>query len=109
VQVATVREVFEVMKSRVESNPAKISGLTAAYQFELTGDGGGTFHAVFDQGASDIGEGPAANPGCTVTMAAPDFLAMVGGQLNPTAAFMGGKLKLKGDMGLAMKLQSLIS
>ena len=98
-----------MMKSRVESSPAKVSGLTAAYQFELTGDGGGTFHAVFDQGASDIGEGPAANPGCTVTMAATDFVAMVGGQLNPTAAFMSGKLKLKGDMGLAMRLQSLIS
>jgi len=107
--MATIKEVFDVMKRRVESNPAKVAGLTAAYQFELTGDGGGTYHAVFDKGATDIGEGPTANPGCTVTMAATDFLAMVGGQLNPTAAFMGGKLKLKGDMGLAMKLQSLIS
>jgi len=42
-------------------------------------------------------------------MSANDFLSMVDGKLNPTAAFMSGKLKLKGDMGLAMKLQSIIS
>jgi putative sterol carrier protein len=107
--MASVAEVFAAMKSRVAANPAKIATLKASYQFELTGEGGGVYHADFDNGAYDIGEGPASNPGCTVTMAAADFLAMVEGRLNPTAAFMSGKLKIKGDMGLAMKLQSLIS
>lgn len=103
------REIFDGMKSRVEANPSKVASLKASYQFELTGDGGGTFHANFDNGAYDIGEGPAANAGCTVTMAASDFVALVEGKLNPTSAFMTGKLKLKGDMGLAMKLQSVLS
>lgn len=105
----SVSEVFEGMKARIAANPSKVATLNAKYQFDLTGDGGGTYHANFDNGSLDIGEGAVENPGCTVTMSASDFLAMVSGQLNPTSAFMTGKLKLKGDMGLAMKLQSLLS
>lgn len=105
----TVREIFGALRDRIAANPAKIASLNAAYQFELSGDGGGTFHAVFQDGAADVGEGAVANPGCTVIMSAADFQDMVAGTINPTAAFMGGKLKLKGDMGLAMRLQSVIS
>ena len=105
----TVNEIFHQMRDKVMSNPAKIANMQGSYMFELTGDGGGVYHAAFDNGAVDIAEGPIANPGCTVTMAASDFLALVNGKLNPMAAFMGGKLKIKGDMGLAMKLQSVLS
>lgn len=104
----TVAEIFAMMKERIAANPAKVATLNAAYQFELSGEGGGTYHAVFEGGGYDIGEGPAANPGCTVSMSTGDFLAMTQGKLNPTAAFMSGKLKMRGDMGLAMKLQSLL-
>lgn len=105
----TVAELFHAMREKVEANPAKIANLKASYQFDLTGEGGGTYHASFENGSYDIGEGAVASPGCSVTMAAGDFLSMVSGKLNPTAAFMSGKLKIKGDMGLAMKLQQLIS
>ena len=37
-----------------------------------------------------------------------DFLAIVNGKLNPQMAFMSGKLKIQGDMGLAMKLQQIL-
>ena len=104
----TVNEIFAIMKGKVDANPAKVGNLKAKYQFELTGEGGGTYHAAFEGGSYDIGEGPVENAGCVVTMAAPDFIAMVEGKLNPTAAFMSGKLKIKGDMGLAMKLQSIL-
>lgn len=104
----SVAELFSTMKERVAANPAKIANLKASYQFELTGEGGGTYHAAFDNGSYDIGEGALAAPGCTVIMAASDFLALTTGKLNPTAAFMSGKLKIKGDMSLAMKLQQLL-
>lgn len=107
--MATVSEIFAVMKDRVAANPAKVATLKARYQFDLTGEGGGTYHGVFDNGAIDIGEGAIENAGCTITMSAADFMSMVEGKLNPTAAFMSGKLKMKGDMGLAMKLQTIIS
>lgn len=104
----SVAQIFEQMKAKAESNSAKLSTLNAPYQFNLTGEDGGTFHAVFESGTMDIGPGPAAAPGCTVTMSAGDFADLVAGKLNPTMAFMSGKLKISGDMGLAMKLQSIL-
>lgn len=104
-----LNEIFQKVQEKVAANPARVAGLTASYQFELSGDGGGIFHATFENGTYDIAAGAIANPGCTVSMAAADFVAMASGKLNPAAAFMTGKLKVKGDMAMAMKLQQLIS
>lgn len=45
---------------------------------------------------------------CTVTISDENFKALVKGDLNPMMAFMSGKIKIKGDMGVAMKLQSFL-
>lgn len=45
---------------------------------------------------------------CTISTDEETFLALKNGELNPMMAVMSGKVKIKGDMGLAMKLQSLI-
>jgi len=105
----TIAELLEKLKAQIAANPAKIANLKATYQFELTGEGGGTYHAVFDNGQYEIGEGPVENPGCTITMATSDFFALLERKLNPMAAFMSGKLKIRGDMGQAMKLHQLLS
>ncbi len=105
----TIAELLEKLKAHIAANPEKIANLKATYQFELTGEGGGTYHAVFDNGKYEIGEGPAENPGCTITIATADFFALLERKLNPMAAFMAGKLKIRGDMGQAMKLQQLLT
>ena len=43
-----------------------------------------------------------------MTMTSEDFVKMFKGELNPTQAFMSGKLKIKGDMMIAMKLEKLM-
>ncbi|MEL7427648.1 MAG: SCP2 sterol-binding domain-containing protein, partial [Bacteroidota bacterium] len=45
---------------------------------------------------------------CVISMTPEDFMALVSGDLNPMMAMMTGKVKIKGDMGVAMKLQSLL-
>ncbi len=45
---------------------------------------------------------------CTVKMAFSDFADLIGGKLDGMTAFMTGKLKIEGDMGVAMKLQSIL-
>lgn len=105
----SVQEIIASLRERVAANPSKIASLNASYQFNLTGEDGGTYHASFANGAHDIGEGPAAAANCTVTMSANDFISLVAGKLNPTTAFMTGKLKIAGDMSLALKLQNVLS
>lgn len=101
----TIPEVFKEMPNRFKADAAK--GMKAVYQFDLTGDGGGKYSLAIDDGKLTVGEGLHASPNITITMAANDYLDMVGGKLNPQMAFMSGKLKIAGDMGLAMKMQQL--
>ena len=103
-----VDEVFTEMGDRLKANPDKVKGMTATYQFDLTGDGGGERWVKLAEGTNEMGEGQAENPNITITMAASDFLDLVDGKLDGTMAFMSGKLKVKGDMGLAMKLQQVL-
>ena len=104
----TVAEIFTDIKMRLANTSLALSNTRAAYQFDLSGDDGGTYHIVIDGPAGDAGPGAPENPNTTISMAASDFVALSSGQLDPTMAFMSGKLKVRGDMGLAMKLQSIL-
>ena len=58
----------------------------------------------------DAGEGePSTAADVTFSLDKENFVAMFTGKLKPTAAFMQGKLKIKGDMMKAMKLESLMN
>ncbi len=105
--MATTAEIFQEIAKRTAANPAKLAGLNANFQFDLSGDDGGTFHANIANGAAEIGPGP-TKANVTILMSAPDFKAMTAGTLNATQAFMTGKLKIQGDMSLAMRLQSIL-
>ncbi len=103
----TIKEVFDQMGGRFR--PDKATGTNAVIQYDISGEGGGTWHAVIKDGACTVQEGPGTNPNLTLSMAAPDWLDMVSGKQSGQMLFMSGKLKLKGDMGLAMKLGSMFS
>lgn len=104
-QAETCAQVFEMMPSRF--NAAAASGVNATYQFDLQGDGGGTWNVKVSDGGCEVNEGAADSANITITMAASDYLDMINGKLNPQMAFMGGKLKIKGDMSLALKMQQI--
>jgi putative sterol carrier protein len=98
----TVEQTFEAMPSRFRAD--KAAGVNATIQYDITGTGGGTWNAVIKDNACAVAAGPASNPSLTLTMSAQDWLDMSTGKLSGQMAFMSGKLKLKGDMGLAMKI-----
>ena len=66
---------------------------------------------VFVDGTGEANEVSASNEDadCLIIISPENFMALVKGELNPMMAMMTGKVKIKGDMGVAMKLQSLIS
>ena len=101
------KEVFDNMASRLNKDAAK--GLNAVYQFDLSGDGGGKWAVLINDEQCQVQSGAHASPNITISMAANDYLDLVNGKLNGQMAFMTGKLKVAGDMGLALKLQSLFA
>jgi len=103
----TVKEIFAEMPNRFNADAAK--GMNSVIQFNLSGDGdnAGQYHAVIKDGSLQVVEGVHPSPNMTMTMAGSDYVDMTTGKLNGQMAFMSGKLKIAGDMGLAMKMQSL--
>lgn len=101
----TVKETFDLMPGKFRAD--KAAGVNATIQYDISGDQGGTWHAVIKDGGCTVSQGAAPSPNLTLTMSSQDWLDMVGGKLSGQMAFMSGKLKLKGDMGLAMKVGSL--
>ena len=101
----SVQEIFTAMPGRL--NPQAAQGLDCVIQYDLTGDGGGQYHSTIKDGAATVTPGPHPSPNMTVIMGAQDFVDMTSGKLDGMSAFMSGKLRISGDMGLAMKLQSL--
>jgi len=100
-----VREVFNKMPDAF--NPGAAQGMDAVFQFEITGDGGGSWHVIVKDGACTVGEGPHDSPSVTLTMSGDTWLGMVNKQVNGMQAFMSGKLKASGDIMLAQKIEQL--
>ncbi len=100
-----VTEFFESLQSRLAQNPSKLAGMTCVYQFRV---GDAIYIVSLTDGKAVVTKGEAPSPNCTITMADPDFLAMLSGKLNGQMAFMTGKLKIAGDFGLALKLETLL-
>jgi putative sterol carrier protein len=101
----SVRAFFNELPQHME--PEKSTGMHAVFQFDITGDQGGQWHVVVDDGSMNLQEGPAADPNVTLVASDEDWLKIVNGEMGGQMAVLTGKLKIKGDMGLALKLQSL--
>ena len=88
--------------------PEKAGTTKATIAFDLSGDNAGKWWVKIHDGQAESGQGDAPEPPKLTLLAdAMDYVKISLGQMDGTAAFMQGKLKIKGDMGLAIKLQSL--
>lgn len=100
-----IKAIFDAMPTQINADAAK--GMNSTIQFKLTGDGGGDYYVEIKDGTAKVSQGTHASPNMTMTLAAQDYVDLIGGKLNGQMAFMSGKLKIAGDMGLAMKMQTL--
>lgn len=87
--------------------PEKAAGVDASIQLKLTGAQAGDWYVNIKDGKCNAGEGAAASPKLTVTVDSDDFIKIFSGKMDGMQAFMQGKLRLAGDMSLAMKLLGL--
>lgn len=97
----TLEEITAGMRDRVDGD----SGLDATLKFDFGDDG-----VVFIDGVSEPNtvSNEDEDADCTIKISKDNFLKLVEGDLEPTTAFMMGKIKISGAMGVAMKLQSLL-
>jgi putative sterol carrier protein len=88
--------------------PEKAGSTNATIVFELSGADSGKWWVKIHDGKAESGKGdPADNPNLTLQADSGDWVKIMTGKLDGTTAFMQGKLKIKGDMGLAIKMQTL--
>ena len=101
----TVKGFFEGLPEKLNAKPEKVAGMNCVYQFRITD---AAWNVKLADGKAAVAEGEAPSANCTITMAEADFLDLVSGKLNGQMAFLTGKLKVAGDMGLALKLGSFL-
>jgi len=88
-------------------NPGSSGGTNASVQFHFTGDETSDWSLEIDDDGCRTAPGTLPNPAVTLTVDSGDFMALLAGELQPMPAFMQGKLRLKGDVTLAMKLPAM--
>ncbi|MGB2952731.1 MAG: SCP2 sterol-binding domain-containing protein [Gaiellaceae bacterium] len=98
----TPREFFETLPSRV--NEANAAGLTGSWTFQV--EPAGTWTVRVDDGHVSVEEG-SDEADCTISTSEDIFMEIVRGERNPTSAYMTGKIRVRGELGAAMKLQRL--
>ena len=101
-QDSTPQQVFDSMRGSFQANKAK--GVHARYQWDLSGPQGGQWWIDVNDGKYKMGKGKIANPSVTFVARDKDWVAVSNGQLGGTWAYMTGRLKIRGDQGLARKL-----
>lgn len=103
----TIQEMFNELPKHFD--PEAWGSKNAVMMFDVKGEQGGSWVATIEDKQLDFRKGTVENPDMTLIAQDEDLLKMVNGDLNPVTAFMSGKVKIQGDMSLAMKLQGLLS
>lgn len=92
----SIQAVADKIKAKVES-----SGFDRSVKFDTGANG----VIVIDGASISTTDAPAD---CTIKLSLDDLESLIAGELNPTMAFMSGKIKVEGDMSVAMGLGQLI-
>jgi len=101
----TVKQAFDEMPGTFL--PEAAEGVDEVYQFDISGEGGGKWYAQVKDRKCSVVEGVHEKPSLTITMSATDYIDMVEGRLHGQVAFMTRKMRLKGDMRHAIKMNQI--
>jgi putative sterol carrier protein len=102
---STPQEVFDGMRKSFQAEKAK--GVHARYQWELSGPNGGEWWIDVNDGTFNMGTGKIDNPSVTFVTSDKNWVALSNGTLGGKWAFFTGRLKIRGDKGLARKLDEI--
>nr|KAF6380233.1 sterol carrier protein 2 [Myotis myotis] len=101
------KEIEKKLEEEGEQFVKKIGGIFAFKVKDGPGGKEATWVVDVKNGKGSVLPNSDKKADCTITMADSDLMALMTGKMNPQSAFFQGKLKIAGNMGLAMKLQNL--
>ncbi|WP_409300692.1 SCP2 sterol-binding domain-containing protein [Peribacillus sp. SCS-155] len=104
----TLSEIMQETVTLFNENPAPISGVNLTCQFNITGKEEKSFQLQIQDGAAKVMEQSDIRADCLLIMSFENFRRFLIGKLNGTTAFMTGKLKIKGDITKAIKLETIL-
>jgi putative sterol carrier protein len=107
--MVTETEKLETLMQQIINNfqPEKANGVNAKIQFHISGNLGSDWVATIQNQKLNVEKGTISNPNLTLSAEIQDLLKLAQGKLNPMQAFMQGKVQIKGDIALAMRLVDL--
>jgi putative sterol carrier protein len=101
--------VRDVLSELAKPNPEKLAGVEGTIMFDVSGDSPQQYTLVLADGKAELQEGGVDAPDMTVRATSQDLIAIGKDELKPLHAVMQGRIKVSGNMSLALHLQSLIS
>jgi putative sterol carrier protein len=100
---SSAREFFAGLEERID--PGRAQRMRASYRFEI--ENTGTWRLEVADGRVSVSESDAPAD-CVLRASEETFLRILRGEQSPTTAFMTGKIRVEGDVGLALKLRELV-
>jgi putative sterol carrier protein len=101
----SAQQFFDDLAARAD--PARAGDLSASYRFDIADQG--SWHVDVQNGDVTVTVTQSTEPAdCVIATDEQTFLAVVRNEQNPMGAFMTGKIRVEGDMGLALRLRDLV-
>ena len=101
--------IREVLSELARPDPEKVAGVEGTILFDITGETPTQYTLVLADGKAELQEGATEAPDMTLSITSQDLIAIGKDELKPLHAVMQGRIKISGNMSLALHLQSMIS
>jgi len=104
----TPKELLDDFIKKTEEKAELTSEITGVFQYDFSSSDDGVWVVTFADGKATYSEGPVENPLVTIKAKFDNFVDFYQGKLNAMSAVMTGKIKIKGNMAAAMKMQQFL-
>ena len=92
-----------------DKGPQLVKKIKGIIKYQITGNPSGSWTLDLKNGSGSLEKDSSKKADMTITLSDDDMMDLVSGKLNGQQAFMSGKLKIKGNMGMAMKMQKVMN